>query len=158
MVVGTSVYALTTAHGFLGISDDLEIPAISLEAFPGPTAHGSVIAYKWDTEYDDNEDGDLGETTEDEAFCDEDCADGADWALIEFSNSLFSENTFLYSDELQKVRGHLGSAELKNGEVYVCGGYSGAQKGLLRGGVASVLMGQRFFRVKSISLQRELGE
>jgi hypothetical protein len=83
--------------------------------------------------------------------------EGADWAIIQIPRSYYLKNSFSLDSEEELVDGYLSNKELSYGEVRVCSGYSGTQKGIL-GGTVSVFMGRFEFEARSVALEAELGE
>jgi hypothetical protein len=85
---------------------------------------------------------------------------GQDWALIRILNPEFRlPNRFyaLPSSSPIFINGHLKNGELKAGKVSVLS-VTGVVHGILNGSQTSMMMGQSYFTVRSIALERQLGE
>lgn len=85
---------------------------------------------------------------------------GLDWALIRIHTEGLTCNEFRQptTSKPQHISAYLRNCELDAGEVSVCAGVSGHQRAFLSNNPASVFMAGRIFRVRSLSLERPLGE
>ena len=84
---------------------------------------------------------------------------GEDWALVKISPSGMNCNTF-HVPGIQnslKVTGYVKTEDLRSGEVWVCAGVSGVQRGFLKHQSASIVMSNSLFSVRSVSLECPLG-
>ncbi len=84
---------------------------------------------------------------------------GEDWALVEINLLGMNYNTFHVPgvEKPSKVTGYVKSTDLRSGEVWVCAGVSGVQRGFLKHQSASIMISKSLFSVRSISLERPLG-
>ncbi len=84
---------------------------------------------------------------------------GEDWALVEISPLGMTCNTFHVPGLRNpfKVTNYVKTKDLRSGEVWVCAGVSGVQRGFLKHQSASIMMSKSLFSVRSISLERPLG-
>jgi hypothetical protein len=159
IAIKKSLYALTTAHGFASTleerafsEDKMHFPEINAINSPisAPifTLLGAIHSYVWT---------DDSRTDELEELEDDGDAISQDWALVDVQPPHCLENSFLFCDQKINIDGYIPNRDLIHGEVYVCSGSSGIQKGILSGSTASVIMGASLFEVRLISLEHELG-
>lgn len=83
----------------------------------------------------------------------------ADWMLIRLREEFVVPNLFKISDSdsPQEVSGFFRNSELSDDEVWVCGGITGTQIGILNTTPSSILFGQVSYDVLSIALEFPLG-
>lgn len=159
IIIDESLYGLTTAHGFATTTKEKLLAVVnkgfqeladansqtSAQIF---TPSGTIHSYKWtgDSEIDESEDLD-----------DPEDIGSQDWALVNIRPPFYSENNFSYCGTRNSIAGYIRDEDLTYGEVYICSGNSGVQKGTLSGSTASIIMGKSIFEVRSIILEHELG-
>jgi len=113
---------------------------------------GSLFSYKWDGSGEDDS------QTDSEFSEDEDEPVSEDWALLVIESRFHKENIFSFLGSESQVEGYTSAESIHCEQVVVCAGFSGTQQGFLSVGTVSIILGQAFFKVKSIALDRELGK
>jgi hypothetical protein len=162
--VGGSVYALTTAHGFLGrgseyLSDHplIGMPLQIWRIVPmlifivqDFQPIGNIHSYKFSetSNIQEPDSAAVVNTTYDQ-----------DWALVRVQPLLYRENSFEVpgSNIPMLVEGHVKTSELCHGPVMVLSSLSGVRQGYLSAGISSLIIGNSCFEVWSIALDGSLG-
>jgi hypothetical protein len=149
--VGNTVYALSVAHSMFGSASEIEDHYSTLDW----VSFGKVKSYEWSG--NDTQDVALNGGT---LFLDRQHEQtGMDWILVRLRSGFMLPNIF--NDPHDRIRrnvsGFWNSVNLEGGDVYVCGGITGTQFGILDKTPTLILHGDVPYEVLSIALEHPLG-
>lgn len=150
--VGDTLYALSVAHSMFGVASQVEDHYSTLDWM----AFGKVKSYEWS-----GNDTAPGSPPEDDSLLLEhpDEQKPMDWMLTRLGTDFMLPNLFNDPDDARQrtVSGFWNSVELGDGDVWVCGGITGTQYGILDTTPTSILYGQVSYEVLCVALQYPLG-
>jgi hypothetical protein len=143
ITVGDSMYGLTVAHALFRIADENYF-------FGQAKPFGWVKSYEW-SGYDYS----AASSTQSGDF--ETLA--MDWMLIRLREEFMLPNLYLTSEHgvPQDINDFARNFELRDGEVWVCTGFTSPQVGILDSTPSSIIINQVSYEVLSIALKFPLG-
>jgi hypothetical protein len=151
VLIGGTFYALTVAHSIFrtATGTDRRYTAPELRTC------GLVESYEWSG----NEDLAQASGSNGKPVYITRRTAAADWMLIRLREEFVTPNLFKIPDcdSPQEVSGYFRNSELSDDEVWVCGGITGTQIGILNTTPSSILFGQVSYDVLSIALEFPLG-
>jgi hypothetical protein len=149
--VGSTIYALTVAHSIFRTATgaDTRYAGHALKSC------GRMESYEWSG----NEESAHASGSNYAPLHPTQHTPAADWMLIHLREEFVLPNLFkiLDSDFPHEVSGYFRNSELLDDEVWVCGGITGTQIGILNTTPSSILYGQVLYDVFSIALEFPLG-
>jgi len=146
VLIGGTFYALTVAHSIFRTATGTD------RSYTAPKLRtcGLIESYEWS--------GNENLQTFPAPYFTQRTA-AADWMLIRLRQEFVLPNLFKIpdSDSPQEVTGYFRNPELPDDIVWVCGGITGTQFGILNTTPSSILFGQVSYDVLSIALEFPLG-
>jgi hypothetical protein len=149
--VGGIIYALTVAHStFRTVTGaDTRYTGHALKSC------GQMESYEWSG----NEESEYASGSNNTPLHPTQHIPAADWMLIRLQEEFVLPNLFkIFDSEFPyEVSGYFRNSELLDDEVWVCGGITGTQIGILNTTPSSILYGQVLYDVLFIALEFPLG-
>ena len=168
ILVGDTFYAITTAHSLFREPSavDNEREAIEIPAGPAPSNDLSISAAGCSANFKVL--GTLNFFRWGEPRSRQDCPSmnnaggkpAADWALVKIMDKFLLPNLFQdpeHPGESISINAYETDEENFAGDVWLCCGITGIQRGYLNGNPASVAFGKAIFNAYSIAVEHALG-